>query len=294
MDDEELSARSRALRDALEPLVGSVYFSPECHAEYRHLGFDGPSGDANGVQLPDAAAYFCSRGSALGQAPGTVVAAAFGVFNPAAVVPQVSRGWTLTTASQIAEARERGAVAQLRRILGEPEACELVARVLLRGVDAAHSGARPLFAGLLARGLLGEPLADLWRAGDLLRELRGDAHNAAWTTAGLDPIEIGLLTELWWGLPPRTYVRTRAWTDDQLDAATDRLGLRGLVEGDGLTTLGRDVRERIEVATDRQMRPSIAAIGDDLDDVLGHLRRWSRSVVDQKGYLTGASDLVDP
>ncbi|MEO1062384.1 MAG: hypothetical protein AAFZ07_13290 [Actinomycetota bacterium] len=293
MDVEGMARASRSLRDALEPTIGSVYFSPECHVEYAQLGFEPSIGDADGVELPDGAAYFCSRGSALGQAPGTVVAAAFGVFNPSAVVPMVSRGWTLTNAGQIAAARDRGALAQLRRILGEPPEAMWASRVLLRGVDAAHSAGRPLYSGLLARGLPGDPLGDLWRAGDLLRELRGDAHNAAWTTAGLTPIEIGLLTELWWGLPARTYVRTRAWTDEQLDAGQDGLRSRGLLDGDELSELGHDVRERVEVATDRQMVPSLAAIGDDLDDLLVLLRRWSAAVVDAKGYLSGPSDLTD-
>ncbi|MEM8902835.1 MAG: hypothetical protein AAGA17_06250 [Actinomycetota bacterium] len=282
------------MRDALEPTIGSVYFSPECHAEYAQLGFDPSVGDANGVALPDGAAYFCSRGSALGQAPGTVVAAAFGVFNPSAVVPMVSRGWTLTTAGQIAAGRDRGALAQLRRILREPPEAQWASRVLLRGVDAAHTAGRPLYSGLLARGLPGDPLGDLWRAGDLLRELRGDAHNAAWTTAGLSPVEIGLLTELWWGLAARSYVRTRAWSDEQLDAGQDALRSRGLIDDEGdLTELGRDVRERVEIATDRQMVASLAAIGDDLDELLVLLRRWSAAVVDAKGYLTGPSDLAD-
>lgn len=292
MDDQELSARGRALRDALEPLVGSVYFSPECHAEYARLGFDPSPGTSDGVQLPDGTAYLCSRGSALGQAPGPVVAAAFAVFNAQVVVPSVSRGWSLTTAEQLAGARDRGAVAQLRRILGEPPEADQVGRILLRGVDAAHSGGRPLFAGLVARGLLGEPLGDLWRAGDLLRELRGDAHNAAWTSAGLDPVEIGLLTELWWGLDSKTYVRTRAWDDEHLDGGLARLRARGLVDDRGLTDAGRRLRDDIELATDRQLRPSLLAMGDDLGLALSHLRRWSASVVQQQGYLTTV-DLVD-
>ena len=37
--------------------------------------------------MPDGIAYFTSRGSALGQVPGEVVAATFGVFNPDVVVP---------------------------------------------------------------------------------------------------------------------------------------------------------------------------------------------------------------
>ena len=58
----------------------------------------------------------------------------------------------------------------------------------------------------------------------MLREYRGDAHTAAWTSAGLDATEVGLLTELYWGLPMRTYIRTRAWSDDQLDAGRGAAG----------------------------------------------------------------------
>src|SRR5690242_3537845 len=88
--------KARTLAGALEPVAGQVYFSAECHENYQKLGFSGSPGEANGVALPDGPAYFCSRGSILGQVPGTLVAAAFGVFNPAAVVPAVTHGWTLT------------------------------------------------------------------------------------------------------------------------------------------------------------------------------------------------------
>ncbi|HEY6415731.1 MAG TPA: hypothetical protein VIX41_05825, partial [Acidimicrobiales bacterium] len=75
IDDETLSRRARRLAATIEPFVGQVYFSSECHDEYVALGF-GPSPGtiANGVQLPDGPAYFCSRGSALGQVPGELVA----------------------------------------------------------------------------------------------------------------------------------------------------------------------------------------------------------------------------
>src|SRR4051812_27460030 len=108
---------ARALAAALEPFAAQVYFSPECHAGYAALGF-GPSPAKTGdVALPDGAAYFCSRGSVLGQVRGEVVAAAFGVFNPAVVAPAVQFGWTLTDAPTIEQARTDGAVGQLRRIL---------------------------------------------------------------------------------------------------------------------------------------------------------------------------------
>ncbi|HAP76118.1 MAG TPA: hypothetical protein DCR14_08560, partial [Acidimicrobiaceae bacterium] len=102
---------ARALAAALEPVTGQVYFSPECHAGYAALGFSPSSGQANGVALPDGPAYFTSRGSVMGQVPGELVAAAFAVFNPAAVIPSVTYGWTLTDAATICAARDHGAIA---------------------------------------------------------------------------------------------------------------------------------------------------------------------------------------
>ena len=99
-------------------MTGQVYFAPECHEAYAALGFGGSPATNKGVAAPDGPAYFCSRGSLMGQVPGEVVAAAFGVFNPDVVVKAVGYGWTLTDSATICEARTRGATAQLVRILG--------------------------------------------------------------------------------------------------------------------------------------------------------------------------------
>jgi hypothetical protein len=287
IDDETLSRRARRLAATIEPVVGQVYFSPECHAEYEALGF-GPSPRrvANGVQLPDGPAYFCSRGSALGQAPGELVAAAFAVFNPAVVVAAVAGGWALTDAATIADARARGASAQLVRILGSsPAGLERATPLLARATEPLRVEGRPLYAGLRSLGLPGDPVGDAWRLADLLREFRGDAHIAAWTTAGFDALEIGLLTELYWGLPMRSYIRSRAWSSDQLDEGVERLRHRGLVDGDGPSERGWTEREAVEVATDRQLRPAIEALGDDLDELVGIIEPWSAAVRQAGGYL---------
>ena len=76
MEISTTSGLARRLGSVLEPVIGQVYFSPECHANYVALGFDPSSGDADGVALPDGPAYFASRGSVLGQVPGEVIAAA--------------------------------------------------------------------------------------------------------------------------------------------------------------------------------------------------------------------------
>jgi hypothetical protein len=288
LTDESGAVPARRLAAAIEPFAGSVYFSPECHAAYERLGFGASPATLGGVAMPDGPAYFTSRGSLLGQVPGEVVAAAFAVFNPAVVVPAVSLGWDRTDAATIRAARAEGAVAQLRRILGpEPEGLDRVRSLLRRAVAAAAPAGKPMFAGVLAAGPPDDPLGEAWWAADCLRELRGDAHIAAWTAAGFDAVEIGLLTELWWGLPMRTYIRTRGWSDGELDAAAARLAARGLVSDGALTAEGRAARESVEAATDHQMRPVVDALGEELDELCGALEVWSAAVRAAGGYPDG-------
>ncbi|MGH9235299.1 MAG: SCO6745 family protein [Acidimicrobiales bacterium] len=289
-----MEAAARVLAGALEPIVGQVYFAPECHDAYQALGFGGSPGSFAGVAAPDGPAYFCSRGSVMGQVPGEVITAAFGVFNPEAVVPAVTLGWSLTDAATICAARTAGATAQLVRVLGQtPDRVGEARDLLARAVERLRPEGRPLFGGIRSLGLPGDPTGDVWRYGDMLREYRGDAHVAAWTAAGFDATEIGLITELWWGLPMRTYVRTRAWTNDQLDAAEERLEARGLVAGGELTDAGRAEREAVEVATDRQCRPIVDALGDDLGTLVAILRPWGHAVRAGGGYpASGPHDLA--
>lgn len=284
--DDATRDAARALAKVIEPIVGQVYFAKECHERYAALGFSpSPGGTPDGVAFPDGPAYFTSRGSCLGRAPGELVAAAFGVFNPEAVVPAVAYGWTLTDAATIADERLQGAVEQLRRLLGDrPEGVERAVDLLQRATAPLQPAGRALFAGTLAQPLPGEPLGDLFRLGDRLREFRGDSHIAAWVAEGFDATEIGLLTESYWGMPSRTYVRTRAWTDAQLDAAEDRLRTAGLLDDGGLTGAGRERRERLELATDAQMAPALAALGDDVDELVALLTPWGHQVMAGGGY----------
>lgn len=288
-----MSERARRLANAIEPVVGQVYFSPECHAAYEALGFQPSPASVEGVALPDGPAYFTSRGSVMGQVTGELVAAAFAVFNPEVVVPCVEQGWSITDAATICEARTHGAVAQLVRILGEkPDGIDRVNELLAAAVAPLRPEGKPLYAGVLAQGLPGDPMGDFWRRGDQLREYRGDAHVAAWTVAGFDATEIGLMTELFWGLPMRTYIRSRAWSNEQLDAAEARLEARGLVKGGEFTEEGRAVRTRVELSTDLQMRPTIEALGDDIDELLSIVEPWSAQVRDAGGYLKSTIQLT--
>src|SRR5918997_752433 len=108
MSEDDVRRVSRRLRDLVEPIAANVYFAPEAQDAYKELGLG---------YLPG---YFCSRGACMGQVPGEVVVSAFGVFNPAIVIPAVDEGWSKTDATTILAARQRGAIASLTRIVGEP------------------------------------------------------------------------------------------------------------------------------------------------------------------------------
>ncbi len=285
----ELSAAARRLAAALEPFAGQVYFSPEAHAEYVKLGFNpSPGNFGTGVALPDSPAYFTSRGSVMGQVPGELVASAFAVFNPTAVVPAVDFGWTLTDAPTICAARDAGGIGQLKRILGEnPDGIDVVGDLLQRACEPLRPEGRPLYAGMLSQEVPSSPVGRAWRYADMLREYRGDAHTAAWTSAGFDATEIGLLTELYWGMPMGTYVRTRAWSEQQLDEAKERLRVRGVLNSDEFSAAGYETRDAVERNTDAQVAPAINALGNDLATVCDILEPWGADIRAQAGYLPG-------
>lgn len=274
MPTDRVSEVSRRLRDAAEPLAANVYFAPEPREAYAELGV-----------RSYGAGYFCSRSACMGRLPGETVAATFGVFDPALVTRSVTKGWSITNPEDLLAARQRGATAALRRILGDrPAGAERAADLLRRATEAAPLPGRPIFAGLRSLGWPGDPLGDLWRAADLVREHRGDGHVAAWVSAGLDAVEITLLTELWWGVPLGSFAPTRGWSEAAIDAGAARLRERGLVDGDAFTAEGEALRASVEDATDRAERDVVEAVGDDADELLAILEPLAAAVVASGGY----------
>jgi hypothetical protein len=268
---DRVTAISRRLRDLCEPIAGSVYFVPEAQEAYGELGFDNY-----------AQSYFCSRGACLGNPSGEVVSAAFGVFNPAIVTAAVEQGWTKTDRDGVLDARERGATAGLRRMLGESDPAPVVdiLRPVMESVDYAG---RMLFSGLRSLPFPDDPIAQLWRVCDYVRERRGDGHIAAWVSAGCDAIEIGLLTELFWRMNMGTYIRTRGWSQDEIDAAIGRLEAKGHVLNGAFTDQGRAYRRAIETATDEMERLVVEAIKDP-DELFALLEPLQKAVLDGGGY----------
>ena len=275
---------TRKLAMALEPVAGQVYFSPECHAAYAALGFSpSPGSLPNGVQFPDGAAYFTSRGSVMGQVPGEVVAAAFAVFNPEAVVPAVDFGWSKVDAATICAARTKGAVDQRaswarhrgtggrHRLVGAGrEAAAPRGQAALRRIaeprtarpsDGRHVEARRPAPRVPRRrphgGLdVGRPGGDRGRA----------AHRAL----------LG---------PPAAQLRPHAGLVGRAaHGGGGALVGAGPAGRGGFTGEGRALRESIEVATDVQCAVILDALGNSLDRLLAVLTPWGDAIRAAGGY----------
>ncbi|MDQ1374575.1 MAG: hypothetical protein QOJ09_1913 [Actinomycetota bacterium] len=280
--DDRVRRLSRRLRDLVEPIAANVYFAEEAQKEYAGLGLNYPQG------------YFSSRGACMGQVPGEVVAAAFGVFHPPMVVGFVDDAWAKTDAETVLVARRRGATAALERILGtKPEGAERATGLLRRMADACTNAGRPLYSGLSSLDWPGDVVGDLWRAADLVREHRGDGHVCAWVSHGLTAIEVLLMTEAWWGLELNTYMRTRGWPADEVQSTLASLIDRGLLDDGKLTPAGTELRGAVESTTDRGEAVVVDALSDEeFDELFALLEPWAKEVVTTGGYPTDPSQLT--
>ena len=267
---DHVKAVSRRLRARADGMLAEAWFMPEAQHGFRELGV-GP-----------AAAMFGGRIGPLGPVPGPAAAALLVPVRPESVAAAVDEAWAATDPETLLAARERACVGYLREILGPgPEGVDRVAALARRAADAGPTAGHPLAAAHRVRGWAGDPLVDVWRACERIRERRHESHRNAWTAAGLDPCELCVVTDLWRG--PLISSVSGSWSAQAQAEARERLVARGLVAGDGLTEAGRALREAIEDATDAQERDVVAALAGDADELLARLAPWSTAVVEWAG-----------
>jgi hypothetical protein len=259
---------ARRLRDAIEPIAMHAVW---CARTNERLA------EAFGLEF--LGAYVWGRASALGDAAPGVAAAAFAVFEPSFLTAVLTDARSKASWADLVAARDAATAESLRDLLGGEPVSDVTA-MLRRGIDAADLAGRPLFAGLAGQQWPPDQYGQLWRACDILREHRGDSHVAACVAAGLDAVEMNILTEVWLGMPLYAYSASRVWSPDALGAATDRLRSRGLLDGDALTPAGQRFRDDIEAATDAAQRCVVEAIGADLDAAVDKLAAWSSRLID--------------
>ncbi|MCX5193371.1 hypothetical protein OOK31_05620 [Streptomyces sp. NBC_00249] len=231
---------------AINPLHATVYFSRDLTTEFAALGVTDP-----------VAVNLAHRSAAMGFVGPGAVTAAFYNYRHDLVASHLPALWETVSPAEALAARLRAVDATLHRLLGpetlaSPELAE-AADLAIRATEACTRHGRTLYAAHADLPVPEEPHLRLWHATTLLREHRGDGHLAALLLVGLDPLEALVShTATGRGMTPKWIKSIRGWEQSDLDAATDRLRSRGVLDADGeLTEEGRALRERLETETDR-------------------------------------------
>jgi hypothetical protein len=239
--DPALVARAHR---AIEPLHSHLYFAPEQDEHLSALGL-----------RPGRMSYFAGRAAPMGAVGAGVVTATFFSFSPSLVAHMIPRAWTLATPEQVIPARFAAARASLTRLLGgevaeSTEVAEL-AGLLREACDALTPEGRPLYAGHADLPWPEEPLLAMWHGATLLREHRGDGHLAALLHSGLSGLEALIThTATGRGFTEVAAKATRGFGDDEWAAGCAALADRGLLDDEGLTEEGENLRRHIEIQTD--------------------------------------------
>jgi len=225
MTNEELiAAACPIIRDT----GWAFYFAPDTLARGAELGLDG-------LQF-----YVLGRGGVLGDVEGSVVASAFGYFNPTLIDSTWRAGSAIVPPRMAGRAYMECCAAHGRgRLTGVPGLAAFVA-----AADAVNSAADPdglaLYAGVAAEPLVDDVPGRAMQLLTVLREYRGSAHLIAIRAVGLDaktahfvkrPGDIGMF----------------GWTDDDAPVITD-------------DTIAK--MDEIEALTDRIVTPAFAVLDD--------------------------------
>jgi hypothetical protein len=194
-----------------------------------------------------------------------VVTASFYNFAPSFVGRAVPGVWELISPDDALRVRREVAIASLRELLaGRDAEVKAAANLMERALDGLDYPGRVLSA---ANGALDavddDDLGRLWQATTTLREHRGDGHFAAMVAAGMDGCEV-LALRCGLDMDRATMQPIRGWTDEQWDAARERLADRGLLGADGkLTEAGRELHAAVEEATDQSAERPWVLLGED-------------------------------
>ncbi len=270
-------ALARTAWRTLEPYHAMIYFSPEARAAFKAAGLKGYW-----------MGYFASRSAPFGIVPPAVVTATFYNFHPQMVTRALPDAWSFSTPRHILELRLQAADQTLRRLLGElitsPELVE-AADLARQTIAGCPLEGRALFAAYSALSWPTEPHLILWHATTLLREFRGDGHVTALLAAGIDGCEAHLIQVAAGKITRENSQSNRGWSDEDWEAAQQRLQQRGLLDDKGQFTLtGSTLYQSIEDATDLLALPPWQYLGaEKFARLISLVRPFSVRIVEQGG-----------
>ncbi len=200
--------------------------------------------------------YFAMRLAPLGTCgPHTATAVCYG-FHPRRVARALPDAWSHVDAETALRAREQIADHALQELIAADLPIDHVREAALlagRAAQAIDLPGRPLGAANAGIAPSSAPRIALWQATTVLREHRGDTHNAVLVANGVTPAAAHLIKAGSGEADGETLRTGRGFETAEWDAAKAELRTRGVLDGhDRLTSAGRELHARIERATDEQ------------------------------------------
>jgi hypothetical protein len=243
---------------ALEPLHAMINFVPELYDRLTGIGL-----------RPGRMPAFASRVASMGAVTAGALAGVFYSFNPELIARHFPRAWTLATPQDVVAGRFDAVDASLRRILGpetvgSPELAE-AADLAKDAAEGCEPNGRPLYAAHAELDCPREPHIELWHAVTLLREYRGDGHNALLVSRGIDGLAALVAhTATGSGFFEPAAKMLRGWSDEQWAEAVQRLQGEGILDAGGrLTDHGAVLRQELEDATNALAEKPWRKLGSD-------------------------------
>ena len=232
---------TRRIARSVQTTIGWIFWDPGAVARYEALGLPGPLG------------YIAARAAPFAGAGPDAVAAAFGSISPLGIALVFDQLRSPDAFLAVWEARDEAVVEGLQE-----HAPSIVAPLVGAGddlwavVEQLPTTGRPFYASHRSQSRPVDPLLSGWHAVNHLREWRGDTHWAIVAAQGLSGDEASILHNEWLGYDGDWLSHSRGNSSDSIEAAWRSLVVKGLADGDGVTTEGLALRQWIEAETDRR------------------------------------------
>ncbi len=252
-----VEGQAREAWKRFETIHGIVYFTPELRRQGDALGL-------RGFWM----AYFACRIAPLGALGAAATTAVFYNFHPRRVGRALPHAWGVVTPEQALSVRLVAATDSLRGALAQASSTSIdVARAADLAWEAAQLAdiaGRPLAAANQAMDRPEDPLQALWQATSVLREHRGDGHNAVLIAHDVGPAQAHLIKTAAGESEGATLKTGRDFDDAEWAEAGESLVARGWLTRDGrLTDAGLAEHRAIEHETDRAAAEPWRRIGEE-------------------------------
>jgi len=210
--------------------------------------------------------YFGFRMAPLGAVDPAVATAICYGFHPSRVYRALPDAWSYASPADAIAAREAAMDESLRSVLGPavefPELAE-AAELAWTAAQLAEIAGRPLAAANQALPRPALAHVALWQASTVLREHRGDGHNAVLVSRSISPVQAHLLKLAAGESDPELLRIGRGFAAADWAAGQLELTERGLLDERGeLTSAGHHEHELIEQLTDAAAEQPWLALGE--------------------------------